>query len=274
VAGNKTEPLKVQGLAHKDQLVLEIAIEFQTRALWDAGVGSTEHTRQRCPGFLEIKAKNGGKIPKDDEGAYELSMKKTKTKVNAVSAHTELSAHDETFMWPLISAPTPGKVPRPPPTAFRNQYDSLSEDSDNDETEVMLALGQITSKIQLASDKNQSQSQKQQRIGKGVDMSKIYAVAQQVLNGELELPHLDLDNDGAYACCWALVDSGAGVNCASEDNFPHGICVPAPEVRLTTADGKRMPNKGAMRVTTKSKEGIVTERIFYKAPVSTQQPTV
>ena len=229
--------------------------------------GSTEHTRQKCPVFLDIKAKNGGKIPKDYEGAYERSMKKTKTKVNAVSAHTELQAHDETFMWPLISAPIPGKVPTPQPTAVRNQYDSLSEDSDNDETEVMLALSQITSNIRLASDKNQSQRQKQQRIGKGIDMAKIYAVAQQVLNGELELPNLDLDNDEEYSCCWALVDTGAGVNCASEDHFPDGICVPAPEVRLTTADGKRMPNKGAMKVTTKSKEGIVTDRIFYKAPV-------
>ena len=38
VADHKSEHLKVQGLVHKDHLVVEIEIGFQIRALWDAGV--------------------------------------------------------------------------------------------------------------------------------------------------------------------------------------------------------------------------------------------
>ena len=195
------------------------------------------------------------------------TTKETKTKVSAISVRAELLAHEDTFIRPLIISPAPCKIPKPPPTIVRNRYDSLSDDSDDDDNEVMLALSQITSKIRLASDKTQSSKQRRERIGKGVDMARIYAVAQQVLNGELESSHLDIGNDEEYSCSWALVRSGAGVNCAPEDHFPDGIGVQAPEVCLTTADGKRMPNKGAMKVITNSKKGIVTERILYKALV-------
>ena len=76
-----------------------------------------------------------------------------------------------------------------------------------------------------------------------------------------------MENDHEYECVWALVDSGAEVNVAKAGQFAHAKTVDAPEVMLTTANGANLPNSGAMRVQTVSKEGISTERTFYKAPV-------
>ena len=81
------------------------------------------------------------------------------------------------------------------------------------------------------------------------------------------MPDIELESNDEYDCCWALVDTGAGVNCASKSQFPHAERVSAPEVQLTTAGGNLLPNQGAMKVTTTSQEGIVRERIFYDAPV-------
>ena len=66
---------------------------------------------------------------------------------------------------------------------------------------------------------------------------------------------------------WALVDSGAGVNCAKKGQFSAAVTSDAPAVMLTTADGSYMPNEGAIKVTTMSKEGISIDRVFYQAPV-------
>ena len=54
---------------------------------------------------------------------------------------------------------------------------------------------------------------------------------------------------------------------ALKKQFPSAVPCEAPAITLTTADGKKMNNQGAMKVTTKSREGIVTEWIFYDASV-------
>ena len=100
-----------------------------------------------------------------------------------------------------------------------------------------------------------------------MSMAKIASIARRVTIGKIKLPDLDLDNNSDYECVWALVDSGAGVNCAKGGTFSDAVDVNAPPVILTTANGTHMPNHGAMKVKTKSKEGIVTDRTFYKAPV-------
>ena len=41
----------------------------------------------------------------------------------------------------------------------------------------------------------------------------------------------------------------------------------APQIILTTANGAKLPNSGAVRVVAKSKEGIETSRIFDEALV-------
>jgi len=152
----------------------------------------------------------------------------------------------ETYGWPMISAPTPPRAPRTPPTATCNRYDDLT-DSDDEESEVVKALAQLTSNVQLQNAK--SQSQRKRKPGK-IDMAHIKSVAQQVIDGKIRLPDLDLDTNSEYDCCWALVDSGAGVNCATRTQFPNAIPCDAPFITLTTADGKKMENQGAMKIIT------------------------
>ena len=232
--------------------------------------GEEGHSRQKCAKFIAIKAKNGGKVPKDYEGAYEKSMKKLASKpsvgIKAVSSKpqgVESFECAETYVWPMISAPSPPKAPRSPPTVTHNRYDDF-EDSDDDESEVMQALAQLTSNVQLKSAK--SQGRRKRKRGE-INMAHIKSVAQQVISGKIRLPDLNLDSNSEYECCWVLVDSGAGVNCGTKKQFPSAVPCEAPAITLTTADGKKMNNQGAMKVTTKSREGIVTERIFYDAPV-------
>ena len=85
--------------------------------------GEEGHSRQKCAKFIAIKAKNGGKVPKDYEGAYEKSMKKLASKpsvgIKAVSSKpqgVESFECAETYVWPMISAPSPPKAPMSPPT--------------------------------------------------------------------------------------------------------------------------------------------------------------
>ena len=84
---------------------------------------------------------------------------------------------------------------------------------------------------------------------------------------KISLLNLDLDNNDEYDCAWALVNTGAGVNCGDKKQFEDVEPVDAPIITLTTADGKIMPNKGAFKVTTTSQEGVIIERVFYDAPV-------
>ena len=89
--------------------------------------------------------------------------------------------------------------------------------------------------------------QSQRRRNKnGIGIARIQAVAEKVRNGELTLSDVALESNDE-CCCWALVDTGAGVNCASRTQFPNAERVQAPEVQLTTAGGNLLPNDGAMR---------------------------
>ena len=98
-------------------------------------------------------------------------------------------------------------------------------------------------------------------------IARIASIAKRVVTGDIKLPDLDLDHNDEYDCCWALVDSGAGVNVAREGQFAKARPVEAAPVILTTANGAKLPNSGAVRMFTKSKERIETSRIFYEAPV-------
>ena len=202
-------------------------------------------------------------MPADYEGAYEKAMKKAAAAakpVAAIGVQSGVREHDETMIWPLLSA----KGPIFRPTPIKNSFSSLSYDNENDdEAEVVKALSQLTSSVRRASDKPQTHK----RPNQGLNMARIHSLAKQLRDGELNLPDLELDSNDEYECVWALVDTGAGVNCGSKAHFPPAIPVEAPEVLLTTASGDPLPNKGAMKVVTKSKEGVTRERIFYDAPV-------
>ena len=77
-------------------------------------------------------------------------MKKKSVPVKAVaSGAVEVESFElaETYVWPMISAPTPPRAPRKPPTAIHNRYDDLT-DSDDEESEVVETLAQLTSNVQ------------------------------------------------------------------------------------------------------------------------------
>ena len=230
--------------------------------------GKSGHSRRDCNVFKKIRADNGGQIPKDYKGAYEKHMEaqKASKQVAAIGVAAQSEDHDETYVWPVITSK--GIIPpRPIATSIQNKYQSLGDgdgDSDDqDESDVLAALAQISSNVSYAKPKPKPNSQ-----SKGMTMAKISAIAKQVSSGAIRLPDLNLDNNDEYECCWALVDSGAGVNVAKDDQFVDGVDVEAPPVILSTADGALLPNSGAMKVTTRSKEGITVERTFYKAPVA------
>ena len=61
--------------------------------------------------------------------------------------------------------------------------------------------------------------------------------------------------------------TGAGANVARKDHFPLSVPCDAPAISLTVANGVHMPNSGARRVVTFSKDGTRVERIFYEADV-------
>ena len=94
----------------------------------------------------------------------------------------------ETYLWPMISAPAPPGMPRSPPTATRNRYDDLT-DFDDEESEVVEALAQLTSHVQVKTDKSQSRRKSKRNNGE-VDMAQIKSVAQQVISGEIRVPDL------------------------------------------------------------------------------------
>ena len=228
--------------------------------------GKEGHSRQNCPEFIAIKKKNGGKIPKDYKGAYERSMMdvdKPSAKVAAVATAPSCVEHAETVpLWPMLS------MSRQTPTKTSNSFQRLIPDYNDErdeEDEVCQALAQLTSNVSKLSEKGSQRERKKSVLS--TRLAHLVSVSEKVKSGEIELPDLDLENDEEYMCVWALVDSGAGVNVADSSQIPGSTPTTAPEINLTCADGNRMPNKGARKVMTHTREGISRERTFYDAPV-------
>ena len=103
-------------------------------------------------------------------------------------------------------------IPCPPtktlamPVSLQNAFQDLTDvDEHDDEDEVLEALKQLTSKVQVGPKPSQ-----QQRRQKGLSKARIAHIAREVNEGRIHLPDLNLDNDGDYEAIWALVDSGAG----------------------------------------------------------------
>ena len=92
----------------------------------------------------------------------------------------------ETYLRPMISAPAPPRLPRSPPTATRNRCDDLT-DSDDEDSEVVKALAQLTSHVQLNGDKSQGR-RKSKRNNGDIDIAHIKSMAEQVINGKIRLP--------------------------------------------------------------------------------------
>ena len=226
--------------------------------------GSKDHTRQKCPEFAKIKKANGGKIPRDYQGAYEKSLKSRDTSLKVVATRPLESYEEfpETLpLWPMLSSPPPRLS-----TPVSNKFDTLADDEGSDvESEVMHALQQITSNVQRAKDKAVSQQDK--RFQHPRNIAHLMAVAKEVTDGKIHLSEVDLETDAEYDHVWCLVDSGAGANVARKSHFPASTACDAPAISLTVANGVHMPNSGARRVITYNKDGTKVERIFYEADV-------
>ena len=117
-------------------------------------------------------------------------------------------------MWPLITAKGEVKRHARATTSIKNRFDAFgndedgSDNEDDDEEEMIKALSMITSSIKIKSQKS-----------KGMNMARIASIAKKVTNGDIKVPDIDLDTNDEYDCCWALVDSGAGVNVARKEQF-------------------------------------------------------
>ena len=83
----------------------------------------------------------------------------------------------------------------------------------------------------------------------------------------LILPDIDQKDNREYTYVWALIDSGAGTSVARKSHFPDAVPMQAPKISLSTANGERMPNRGAFKVVTMNKAGEQTTRRFYDADV-------
>ena len=225
--------------------------------------GEEGHTRGKCPKFAAIKKANGGKVPSNYEGAYERSMKKTSKVVAPVMMAEELSEHEETLpMWPLLKSSVP-------PIHTKNNFQIFESDTDDDEDDedsVVRSLHALTPNVHLAKDRARSQREKRNR-SKPMDINYLKLIARQVKNGEMNLPDIDLETDEDFEYVWALVDSGAGANVARRKHFSNFKDIDAPAISLTIANGEVMANTGAGEVTTHSRNGKATKRVFYEAPV-------
>ena len=218
--------------------------------------GDTNHFRRDCPEFKEILKKNDGKLPKDYKGKYER-WKENQKKKSTVAAISDLSDEDEfpetTEMWALPCIPCPPTKTLAMPISLQNAFQDLTDvDEHDDEDEVLEALKQLTSKVQVGPKPSQ-----QQRRQKGLSKARIAHIAREVNEGRIHLPDLNLDNDGDYEAIWALVDSGAGRSCARKSQHVSGLSVKnePSDVRMSTASGQELRSRGKFKVQAITAEG-------------------
>ena len=85
-------------------------------------------------------------------------MKNSKKTVGALTVKSDADTeHKETMIWPLLTDPKVPGAPAFKPTPTKNSFSSLADGTDDDdESEVMKALAQLTFHVMRASDKSQS----------------------------------------------------------------------------------------------------------------------
>ena len=125
----RAERLNDQGPHRKvEEVRADLGRTFRAPILLDVGAVEIKVTlHKKCQNIQAIKDANNGKVPKDYEGAYQKTMKKaSKVKIKAVTSRpAEAAARGsspslelvETYLWPMISAPAPPRMPRYPLTA-------------------------------------------------------------------------------------------------------------------------------------------------------------
>ena len=95
------------------------------------------------------------------------------------------------------------------------------------------------------------------------------AIAQQVRNGNYNLPDLQLESDERYEAKWALVDTGAGRSCAKRSQ--HFGCTKSrlqpSTVKMATASGEELKSRGCFTLDLLTAEGNSIQQTFEDADV-------
>ena len=133
-----------------------------------------------------------------------------------------------------------------------NKFSELEED-DDDENDMMTALQQLTSKIQVGA----KVPQKQRKSTRSLSHQQISKIARQVQQGIIDLPSLDLESNEDYEAVWALVDSGAGKSCANKSKHIAHVRTPnrPSRARMATANGQELKSRGTFTVHGFTSEG-------------------
>ena len=219
--------------------------------------GLKGHNRKNCNKFKKILADNNNSLPAGYKGAYEKwKDQRKKTNVAVVAdvcgiCEDNLDEFEETdLVWSL---PTNSKLPSLtcPCCPVSNKFSELEDD--DDENDMMTALQQLTSKIQIGA----KVPQKQRKSTRTLSHQQISKIARQVQEGIIDLPSLDLESNEDYEAVWALVDSGAGKSCANKSkHFAHVRTPNRPsQARMATANGQELKSRGTFTVHGFTSEG-------------------
>ena len=236
--------------------------------------GDEKHFRRDCPEFKALLAKSGDKLPQGYKGKYER-WKDNQTKKGSERVATLQEASDEEFsetheLWamPCLPArPTSSlRMPKKTETPVFNGFNALSSDADDDESEVLAALKQLTPNITVGPKVSQK---RQRHRNQASTIDHVAHVARQVKNGEITLPDVRLEDNSEYEAFWALLDSGAGRSCAKKaKHFPKLKIENSPStVMLSTANGHPLPSRGTFKLNAMTSEGNPIQPNFEDADV-------
>ena len=136
--------------------------------------------------------------------------------------------------------------------ADANFWEDLAT-KDDDHADLVDAISQITSKVQLGPKPTQRQANATK-----LSKPKIASIAKMINDGKLSLPELNLPTDADYVAVWALVDSGSSVHIVNAAKvFPGAKVQPPPKGHkgFTGAGGELIKHKGFVSTNVVTAEG-------------------
>ena len=238
--------------------------------------GSDKHRARDCPVKKSLIEKNGGKLPVGYKSAFDKWREKQSkpvaplVDVEDVEDMDEFSETDLEPVWCLpqcaITESHACRVCDPPsfehPNSFAAIFDDIEDDED-DESVILDAIKQISSKVTIGPRKSQKERKR------SLDKRSISQIARLVKAGKLNLPQLDLESNEDYEAIWALVDSGAAKSCARrKGHFGNTVTHLRPSsVKMATASGEELKSRGCFQITALSAEGNEVTQTFEDADV-------
>ena len=142
----------------------------------------------------------------------------------------------------------------------------MRDDSDDNESEVLEALRQLTPKVQVGPKIPQKQKKTQNQP---LSRAHVAHIAKQVKNGKISLPEIDVQHNSEYEAVWALLDSGAGKSCAKKNKHFAKLKVnnSPSKVKMSTADGRELRSRGTFKLDAVTAEGNAIQPNFEDADV-------